>query len=478
MVFPLKNSFWLSALFILSAAALSFAFTAEEEAGFFAREGETASAVEFDGYQMVLINGVETAVLKQSGENFAVVQDAAGIDAAVGRYTEKAFEDLEGVSAQAASELNATRGDIDKCIIGSKWFSYNLTRGGVYVKFNVRYDRFHFPKEWGAIWFIHNNSKSFEGNWTAAKQAIDSLEQSPSQEEALESARVATEGLTFVKGQYPNFYQAYLNATSSNQFAYRYRGEDERCLPTANVTPHLDAVLALIGSNKFSSPAMLKESVKTRTQERAAEAAQNRLKTGASATAGDLASEADILAQNYSAYGIELKKLKVEAENLRSAIGKPEFENQSRTFEQKLAKYKTSFTQYLDARNLIGQADAALQNASQRYGPLDGRVSDLNAQLQGVKIALRENENALGAGNLDLVNMAGVGENATVVTSSAQGLQARENEIDFVTLAVVVFVLLALAGGAYWLYQRRQNPPSGGLQQTGPRVSLKDIEEM
>ncbi|HLD62547.1 MAG TPA: hypothetical protein VI875_01620 [Candidatus Norongarragalinales archaeon] len=476
MVSKLKNGFWLVSLILLSAAALSSAFTAEEEAAFFAREGEVSSSAEFNGYQMVLINGIETAVLKKSDAGFEIVQDSPGIDSAVDKYSAKAFEDLKGVSAQAVAELNSTRGPIDRCIIGSKWFSYNLTRGGVYVKFNVRYDRFHFPKEWGAIWFVQNNSGNFERNWTIAKQAIDSLLQSPSQEQAFENAKNAREGLEFVKLQYPKFYQAYLNASSSNQFAYRYRGEDDSCAPTANVTPKIDAVLALIGANKFNSPSLLKETVKTRTKERAAEAAQNRLKTGASETAGDLASQADALAQNYSVYGIDLKKLKIETENLRNAIGKPEFENQSKTLEQKLARYKTSFTQYLNARDLIGQADAALQNASQRYGPLDSRVSDLNAQLQSVKISLRENENSLVAGNLDAVDMAGVGQNATIVTSSAQGLQARENEIDFVTIGVVILVLLGIAGGAYYLYKRRQNPPLGGT--SAQKVSLKDIEEI
>ena len=480
MVSTLKSGFLLIAL--LSVFSVNaFAFTAEEEASFFSRQGEQSSATEFDGHYMVLINGVETAVLKKNGEDFLVVQDAAAIDKAVDSYSDEAFEELKGLVPQVISEFNGTKEAIDKCIIGSKWFSFNLTRGGVYVKFNVRYDRAHFPKEWGAIWFIHNNSAAFEGNWTKTKEALDSLKASTNDKEAsLAAANAVSESLPLIKEKYPKFYEAYLNATSSNQFAYRVKGVDSGCAPTANVTVKIDAVLALIGANKFNAPSVIKENVKTGTQERSQEARQNKLKTGASATAGDLATQADALAQNFSSYGVDLKKLKTEAENLRNAVGKPEFENQSQTLSQKLARYKTIYTQYLNAKDLILQAESALQNASQRYGPTDNRIAGLNTQLQNVKIALREGESAVSAGNIEVVDMQGIGQNATVITTTAQGLQPKENEIDFVTIGGLFLVILAIAGGAYYLYQRRQQPPSSGLppRTPTPKVSLQDIEKM
>ncbi|MEM4254875.1 MAG: hypothetical protein QXR53_00905 [Candidatus Norongarragalinales archaeon] len=478
MVSTPKNAFPLLALLALAASA--FAFTVEEEASFFAREGEQASAVEFDGHYMVLVNGVETAVLKKSGEEFLVLQNPSEIEKAMDAYSEQAFEDLQEIIPQVVSEFNSTRDAIDKCLTGSKWFSFNLTRGGVYVKFNVRYDRFHFPKEWGAIWFIHNNSAAFEKDWNIVKQGVDALESSGSDEEkALSSAKVIRESFAPVKAQYPEFYEAYLNATSSNPYAYRVKGVDSKCDSDANVTAKIDAVLALVGPSKFDSPSALKETVKNRTKERAQEARQNKIKTGASATAGDLASQADALARNFSAYGIDLKKLKTEAENLRNAVGRPEFENQSQALAQKVERYKTALTQYLDARVSIQNAEQAIQNASQRFGPTDGRIADYNTQLQNVKIALREGESALGNGNIEIVDMAGIGQNATVIAANVQNLQPRENEIDFVTIGVLLLVVLAIAGGAYYLYKKRQ-PPSYGLpaKTPSPKVSLQDIEKM
>lgn len=469
-----------AAFVILAFSPVASAFTPEEEASFFTREGEQSSAVEFDGHYMVIVNGIETAILKKSGEDFLVVQDANAIDSAVDDYSDAAFEELKDIAPQALLDFNDTRTAIDSCIIGSNWFSFNLTRGGVYVKFNVRYDRFHFPKEWGAIWFIYNNTEAFQADWAKVEQGLDVLDtQLNDKEKALAAAKDIRESLPPVKNLYPKFYEAYLNATSSNQFAYRYRGIDRGCAPTSNVTSGIDSLTASIGLNKFNPPSFLKESIKSRTAERSAEARQNKIRTGASSTAGDLSTEADLLAQNFSVYGVNLDKLKTEAQNLRNAVGTSSFENQSQTFSTRLDRYKIIYSQYLAARQAIQEAEQAILNASNRFGPTDGRIADLNNQLQDVKIALREGESALGAGNIEVVDMAGVGQNATQITLAAQTLQPKENELDFVTIGALVLVVLGIAGGAYYFYQKRK-PPSSGVtpSKPAPKVSLEDIQKM
>ena len=170
-----------SAFFTLFALLLSSSLvlgsTIEEEASYFARSGESATAVAAGGYYIVLVNGLETAVLKQSSEEFVPVENDAEITTAVNAYAQAVFQnELKPKIPQITTAFAEVRTPIDNCIIGSKWFSFNLTRGGVYVKYNVRYDPVHWPKEHGAIHYIEDNIGKFEEAWNKATQGLDNLE--------------------------------------------------------------------------------------------------------------------------------------------------------------------------------------------------------------------------------------------------------------------------------------------------------------
>lgn len=468
MVLSIKNCFQAilaMALFI----SLAHAFTPQEEASFFAKTGENATAVAFgSGYQMVLINGVETAVLQKNGDEYAIIQDDAAIKTALDAYAKKSYEDLKPLIPQIVSNFNDLGTTIDDCIIGSKWFSFNLTRGGVYVKFNVRYDPAHFPKEWGAIWFINNNIGNFTGNWTIAQDAMASLQASANdQDKALAAAGSLRDSLGPIRDQYPKYYEAYLNATSSNQYAYRAQGVDRACQPTSNVTTSMNAILSLIGSTKYNSKDTLFVSVRAGTTARASIAVQNKIKTGASAVAGSLSSKVEGVKQNYSAYGIDLKTLSTELTNLQALVGTPGFSNASATLTAKVGKYQALLVDYNYSKYQISQADAAIAKAQDRYGSTDQRVVDLKKQLDDVKITLKQSETSLSSGNISSLNIKGIGQNAEIIANNARNLRAQENEIDFTTIAAVLVLLIALAGG-YYYYRKQQGGGFGGNPPSGP----------
>ncbi len=468
----LKNGFrpLVGLLLLLSFA---YAFTAQEEAAFFAKSGENATPVAFgSGYQMVLINGVETAILQKNGDEYGIIQDEAGMKTALDAYSKKSYEDLKPLVPQVVSNFNDLGSTIDDCIIGSSWFSFNETRGGVYSHFNVRYDPAHFPKEWGAIWFINYNIGNFTGNWTAAKNALASLQSSiNSQDQALSAAASLRDSLTPVGAQYPKYYEAYLNATSSNQYAYRINGVNRDCVPTSNVTASINAILGLIGSSKFNSKDALFASVKAGTSDRAATAIQNKIKTGASAQAGSLSAKVEGIKQNYSAYGIDLKALSAELTNLNTLVGTAGFNNASATLSAKTGKYQALLVDYNYSKYQISQADAAIAKAQDRYGTTDQRIVDLKKQLEDVKISLKQGENALSAGNITSLNIKSIGQNAEMIANNARNLRAQENEIDFTTIAAVLVLIIALAGG-YWYYRKQQGGGLGGGSAPQPKPAL------
>lgn len=491
MVFNIKNGLLPTAVFLFALASLASlaAATADDEASYFIRGGENASAVDINnGYQMVLISGVETAVLKQDGEEFSVVQDDAGIKTAVDAYATKSYEDLKPLVPQVMTAFEGLQQAIDTCIVGSEWFSFNATRGGVYVRFNVRYDPAHFPREYGAIWFIDKNVKKFKADWQKAEDGVSSLQASLSDEEkALQAAANVRDGFTPVQNQYPKYYEAYLNATSSNQFAYQFNGIDHPCASTSNVTGKINSILSIIGSSKFNPPSVMFDTVKNRTNDRAREAAANKLKTGASTKASSLSKKVEALKQNYSLYSIDLKGLAKDLLSLQGKVGTAGFDNASNNLAKKIDKYKALSGDYNRSREAIYKANEAIQKAVDRYGSTDGRVVDLKSQIDKVKLDLKNGEKALTDGTIDTVDFKKIEADAKAITENAGNLQAKENQIDLVTVAAVLVFIIAIAGGI-WYYRKQQEPPFGGGAGSLPsspssspapkQVDLKDIDKM
>ncbi|MFH1056672.1 MAG: hypothetical protein V1717_02660 [Candidatus Micrarchaeota archaeon] len=481
MVSLIKNGFLLLA-FGLVVASFAFAFTAQEEAAFFAREGETPSVSEFDGYQMISVNGIETAILKPSGDGFAVVQDDAGIQTAVEKYSSKAFEELKAVVPQVISGFNQTASIIDTCIFGSKYFAFNKSKTGIFATaYLIRIDRLHFPKEYSAVHYILDNVVAFEQDWKKAKAGLEALQTSLSDSESsLAAAANAREGLKPIKEKYPKYYEAYLNVTKVNfPQAYYYQGKNYGCAPDSNVTGKIDEVLGVIGANKFNPSSVLTETIKTRLQDRNEEATQNRVKSGASIQAGSIAEQATLMQELFAAFGVQLNALKTETENLQNAVGTAEFENQSQALSAKLSKYQAILAEYNSTSLQVSSAERALQNATQRFGANDDRIAELQKQLQEARISLKENENALSAGNLEVLNVSGILQNATAITLTAQALQPKENQFDLVTISAIVLLIALAAGGVY--YFRKQRPP-GGMSSynppSRPDVTLEDIRKI
>ena len=483
MVQLIKNSFLLALAAILFAST-AFAFTAQEHAEFFAREGETANATQFDSYYMVLVNGVEQAVLKKSGNDFVVVESESELETAVVKYSQAVFEDeLKPAIAQIGIAFDALNATVDTCIYGSKRYS-SKTRGGIYAYYNIRNDAIHFPAQYSAIKYIDTNIAQNEEDWEAAKEGVGVLKNSASNaDSALEAAANARNGLTPVKNGYAKFYEAYKNATELDEYAYNWQTIEYPCEPTSDFNLKMDAVLGAISSSKFNSKDRLVSQIKTQMAERLVEYNQNKQEEGATLVAGELNDEAQAVKSKFSVFGVELTGLSNEITNVANSVGTPAFDNASKNLEQHITKYEAVYGDYNLTKFAITQAEQFLRQDMEKYGSTDDRITDLNRQLNDVKISLRENENTLKAGNVDAVNLSALSQNATKIMLSAQNLPPKEGQLDLVTIGGILMLIL-VGAGAVWYFKRKQSgagpliqPPSFSLPKR-ESVSLEDIEKM
>jgi hypothetical protein len=483
MVSLIKNGFLLLA-FGLVVASFAFAFTAQEEAAFFARAGESANATQFNGYYMVLVDGVEQAVLKQSGSDYAVVEDANELEQAVGKYSEGVFEnELKPAIANIGTSFDALNATVDTCIYGSKRYSAK-TRGGIYAQYNIRNDPIHFPAQYSAIKYIDANVGQFEKDWLAAQEAIGVLRNSVSNDDsALEAAANARNGLTPVKNGYPKFYEAYQNATALDEFAYYWQTIEYPCAPTADFNSKMDGVLGLISANRFNSKAALVAQIKTQMAARLEDYTQKKKEESATLVAGDLNEKAQALKNKFSAFGLDLTGLSNEISNVANSVGTAAFENASQTFEQRLTRYESIYVDYNSTKQTVSKTEQFLKADSDKYGSTDDRIGDLNKQLNDVKISLRESENSLKNGNLDAVNFSSLYQNTTKIMASAQNLPPKEGQLDLVTIGGIL-LLVIVGAGAVWYFKRKQSGGGGGPLMPSfslPKresVSLEDIEKM
>ena len=468
-------------VYLLLALALSsagvFALTVQEQANFFVNSGETASAVQAGAYYVVLVNGVETAVLKPVGNDFTIVQSQGEFTVAVQAYSQNVFQnDLKPAVPGIESTFDSLKGIVDTCLKGSKWFSFNATRGGVYVAYNVRYDPFHWPKEWGAIHYIEDNVYAFEDSWNSAKAGMESLASSLSDAEvALAATANAREGLKPIRAQYPKYYEAFLNATSSNQYAYSIQAKPYPCAPDSEVSGKIDSILSAIGASKFNPPSYLVSLISNKTAERFGQATQTKQNATQSIRASELVQSAQTLNANFSSLGVTLDKFQSDLTDLQNSVGTNSFENQTAVFSARLEKYQGLYVQYNATLFSLNRAQGALTNASNRYGGSDDRVSDLKRRLDQANVELRESQSLLKTGKLEVLNLPGLNENATSIAVTAENLQPKENQFDLVTIGVVILVLALLVGG--FLYLRKRQPP----QAERPRIfggNSDEIEQM